>query len=174
MVGLLKAKIFISPIGEILLVADSMGLHILSFLSRNKLESQIHQLEKRFGEAVSLESNSILEMIEEELTKYFTKGLTQFKTPFHVVGTPFQKKVWEDLIKIPFGETKSYFDQAVAFGNPKAFRAVANANGRNRLAVIIPCHRVINKNGNLGGYQEGVERKRWLLDHENLTRSLLT
>ena len=168
MVGFLKAKVFLSPIGEILLVADSKGLHILSFLSRNKLENQINQLEKRFGQALSLETNSILEMIEEELTTYFTKGLKEFKTPIHVFGTPFQKKVWEDLIKIPFGETRSYFDQAVAVGNPKAVRAVAGANGKNRLAIIIPCHRVIHKNGDLGGYQEGVEKKRWLLDHENL------
>ena len=107
-------------------------------------------------------------MIESELTTYFTKGLKEFKTPIHVFSTPFQKKVWEDLIKIPFGETRSYFDQAVAVGNPKAVRAVAEANGRNRLAIIIPCHRVIHKNGNLGGYQEGVERKRWQLDYEKL------
>ncbi len=167
MIGFLKAKIFLSPIGEILLVADSKGLHILSFLSRDKLQYQINQLEKRFGEAVSLENNSILEMIEEELTSYFTKGLKEFKTPIHAFGTPFQKKVWEDLIKIPFGETRSYFDQALLSGNPKAVRAVAGANGRNRLAIIIPCHRVIHKNGDLGGYQEGVERKRWLLDLEH-------
>jgi AraC family transcriptional regulator of adaptative response/methylated-DNA-[protein]-cysteine methyltransferase len=170
MVNFLKAKIFQSPIGEILLVADSKGLHILSFLSRNKLESQIHELEKRSHETISLGGNIITDLIEAELNTYFTKGLIEFNTPIHVFGTPFQKKVWEDLLKIPFGETRSYFDQAVLSGNPKAVRAVAGANGRNRLAIIIPCHRVIHKNGDLGGYQEGTNKKRWLLDHEKLKR----
>ena len=82
------------------------------------------------------------------------------------MGSPFQKIVWEELMRITFGETRSYGDQAAAMGKPTAYRAVANANGANQLAIIIPCHRIINTNGELGGYGGGISRKKWLINHE--------
>ena len=83
-----------------------------------------------------------------------------------MVGSSFQQTVWKELIKIPYGETRSYAMQSITIGNPKATRAVANANGANQLAIIIPCHRIIRNNGELGGYGGGVHRKKWLIDHE--------
>lgn len=107
-----------------------------------------------------------LSSIQEELTLYFDKKLKTFKTPFHLLGTPFQVKVWQELLKIPHGKTISYLELATRVGNPKACRAVARANGANPLCVLIPCHRVINKDGRLGGYSSGIHRKQWLLEHE--------
>jgi AraC family transcriptional regulator of adaptative response/methylated-DNA-[protein]-cysteine methyltransferase len=97
---------------------------------------------------------------------YFQGKLKEFKTPIALNGTPFQKQVWEELLKIPYGQTISYKDLAIAVGNPRGCRAVAQANGANNLAVIIPCHRVINHNGRIGGYGGGLDRKKWLLDLE--------
>jgi len=101
------------------------------------------------------------------LTAYFDGKLKEFQTPLFLLGSPFQKQVWEALNKIPFGETSSYLDIAKRIGRPAACRAVAQANGANQLAIIIPCHRVINHNGELGGYGGGITRKEWLLNLEN-------
>jgi AraC family transcriptional regulator of adaptative response/methylated-DNA-[protein]-cysteine methyltransferase len=104
--------------------------------------------------------------IENELTLYFNGKLNKFATTLFFLGLPFQKRVWEELQKIPYGETRSYSDLAKAVKKPTAFRAVAQANGANQFAIIIPCHRVINKNGDLGGYGGGIVRKEWLINHE--------
>jgi AraC family transcriptional regulator of adaptative response/methylated-DNA-[protein]-cysteine methyltransferase len=105
--------------------------------------------------------------IERELSRYFDSKLSEFKTTLGYLGSPFQNRVWEELKKIPFGETRSYAELAKAIGQPSAFRAVAQANGANQLAIVIPCHRVINKSGKLGGYGGGLIRKKWLINHEN-------
>jgi AraC family transcriptional regulator of adaptative response/methylated-DNA-[protein]-cysteine methyltransferase len=105
--------------------------------------------------------------IEQELVLYFNGELEKFKTPIVLWGTPFQKRVWQELIQIPFGETRSYAEIAQAIGQPSAYRAVANANGANKLCIIVPCHRVINTGGGLGGYGAGVSRKEYLLKHES-------
>ena len=107
-----------------------------------------------------------IKSIEKELKQYFSSKLLEFKTPVHLIGSEFQKSVWQALQKIQIGKTCSYADQAKAIGKPTAFRAVANANGMNPLGIIIPCHRVINTNGELGGYGGGLARKEWLLKHE--------
>ena len=104
--------------------------------------------------------------IERELSEYFEGVRQEFQTPLFFLGSPFQKRVWEELRKIPSGETRSYLDIATLIGKPTAFRAVANANGANQLAIVIPCHRVINTNGELGGYGGGIARKKWLIDLE--------
>ena len=101
-----------------------------------------------------------------ELHRYFDGELHEFKTPIAWVGTKFQRQVWEALRRIPFGETRSYTQLAGAVGRPTAVRAVAQANGANPLALIVPCHRVINANGKLGGYGGGLSRKAWLIQHE--------
>jgi AraC family transcriptional regulator of adaptative response/methylated-DNA-[protein]-cysteine methyltransferase len=107
-----------------------------------------------------------IEQIERELVDYFAGKLKVFKTPLCFLGTPFQNRVWEELQKIPHGETRSYAEIAAAIGKPSAFRAAAQANGANKLAIIVPCHRVINSSGALGGYSSGLFRKEWLLDLE--------
>ena len=108
----------------------------------------------------------ITDDIEAELKAYFDGTLTQFKTPLSTTGTAFQNNVWKALQDIPYGESCAYSDLAVAVGNEKAVRAVASSNANNGLALIIPCHRVIGKDGGLGGYAGGLDKKQWLIDHE--------
>lgn len=111
-------------------------------------------------------SDKIIEAVRRELDAYFAGKLRAFETPVAPQGTPFQQQVWDALLKIPYGVTRSYAQQAAAIGSPKAMRAVGLANGRNPISVIIPCHRVIGANGSLTGYGGGMERKRFLLDLE--------
>jgi O-6-methylguanine DNA methyltransferase len=101
-----------------------------------------------------------------ELGEYFAGTRKSFTVPVVMTGTVFQKQVWNELLNIPFGETRSYMEQASAIGKPGAIRAVARANGSNPVSVIIPCHRVIGSDGKLTGYGGGLWRKRWLLEHE--------
>ncbi|MDQ1143672.1 methylated-DNA-[protein]-cysteine S-methyltransferase [Bacillus sp. SORGH_AS 510] len=101
-----------------------------------------------------------------QLDEYFKGERQTFTFPFTVDGTLFQKKVWESLQEIPFGQTASYKDIAVSIGNDQAIRAVGSANGKNKLSIVIPCHRIIGSNGKLTGYAGGLWRKEWLLQHE--------
>jgi O-6-methylguanine DNA methyltransferase len=100
------------------------------------------------------------------MNEYFIGTRKEFDLPLHLLGTSFQKSVWLGLLQIPYGETRSYKKQSIFLGNEKAIRAVAGANGENGIAIIIPCHRVIGENGSLTGYGGGLQRKKWLLDHE--------
>ncbi len=111
-------------------------------------------------------SNTPLRLIEEELERYFTEQLDTFKTPYRMLGSPFQQEAWKKLLEIPYGITISYAEEAASLGKAAAVRAVANANGANLLALVIPCHRVIATGGKLGGYGSGLRRKSWLLEHE--------
>lgn len=104
--------------------------------------------------------------IERELKANFKGELIEFKTPLCLLGSPFQHNVWSELKKIPIGTTRSYADIAKVIAKPSAFRAVAQANGANQIAIVIPCHRIINANGELGGYGGGLTRKQWLINHE--------
>lgn len=114
----------------------------------------------------SFEIHRCLAECIEQIDEYFSGKRREFSVNLQLQGTDFQKKVWSQLMKIPFGETLSYKDVAASIGNEKAVRAVGNANGRNKIAIIIPCHRVIGSNGKLIGYASGVWRKEWLLLHE--------
>src|SRR5688572_3243100 len=116
------------------------------------------------------ELDTILATAREQLDAYFDMRLTQFDLPLEAGGTEFQQRVWESLRTIPFGETISYAELARRVGNPKAVRAVGAANGRNPLMIIVPCHRVIGADGSLTGFGGGIDRKRWLLDHETRAR----
>lgn len=108
----------------------------------------------------------LVERIHKELDDYFQGKRTGFTIPFSQEGTLFQKECWDFLKTIPYGETRSYSDEAIGTGNPKRVRAVANSNHRNNIAIMIPCHRVIGKDGSLTGYGAGIWRKKWLLEHE--------
>ncbi|MEG0697363.1 MAG: methylated-DNA--[protein]-cysteine S-methyltransferase, partial [Algoriella sp.] len=128
-------------------------------------EKQVKELES-LGDILEKEDD-FFEQLETELNDYFEGNLTQFTIPFDFIGTDFQKKVWNELIKIPFGETKSYKEQAIAVGDLLAIRAVANANGKNKIAILVPCHRVIGSDGSLTGYAGGKKRKQFLLELES-------
>ena len=110
--------------------------------------------------------DSITQLAEQQLHEYFSGTRKTFDFPFKQAGSPFQSKVWELLYNIPYGKTMSYMALAKQYGDVKAIRAVASANGKNNLAIIVPCHRVIGSNATLTGYAGGIWRKKWLLDHE--------
>ncbi|MCF6776463.1 trifunctional transcriptional activator/DNA repair protein Ada/methylated-DNA--[protein]-cysteine S-methyltransferase [Thiotrichales bacterium 19X7-9] len=155
-----------TPLGPMIAIADNDYLYLLEFIERRGLEREIERLRKRLKIGVIPGNTKIIEQIKGELIDYFSANSFEFKTPIYLLGSEFQKKVWHTLQKIQPGKTRSYLEVAKAIDHPKAFRAVANANGANQLALIIPCHRVINTNGALGGYGGGISRKEWLLKHE--------
>jgi AraC family transcriptional regulator of adaptative response/methylated-DNA-[protein]-cysteine methyltransferase len=155
-----------TPLGTMIAIADEHVLYLLEFVDCRGLEREIEKLSAATKAIIITGTTPPIESIKKELTAYFKGDLQQFTTPIHVMGTTFQKSVWKALQHIPYGHTKSYGEQAKSIGKKSAFRAVANANGANQLAIIIPCHRVINENGKLGGYGGGINRKKWLLDFE--------
>jgi len=155
-----------TPLGPMVAGATDDGVCLLEFTDRRMLEAQFDTVRRRFGSPAILGSNGHLERLQDELTKYFAGSLRDFSVPLVFPGTPFQRLVWENLLKVPYGETRSYQDLASAIGKPAAVRAVGRANGMNRLAIVIPCHRIVNKNGDLGGYGGGLRRKQYLLNLE--------
>lgn len=169
---LLKCSWLDTKLGPMVAISDDDELYLLEFVDRRGLEREIERLRLKTKAAIVPGSTAPIESIKLELNAYFEGKLMEFKTPIHLLGSPFQKLVWEELMRIPYGQTRSYGDQSKAIGKPSAYRAVANANGANQLAIIIPCHRIINTNGDLGGYGGGIHRKKSLLEHENkLTRN---
>lgn len=161
------------PLGEVVLITDDHYLYLLEFTSSRNLEKKISQIKSEYLVDIREGESVISQMIERELLAYFAGEMQEFKTPVHFQGTHFQKAVWQELQKIPYGTTIAYKTLAQRVGNPKGVRAVANANGRNRLSLIIPCHRVINYDGKLGGYSGGLDKKTWLLEHEQTFMSRL-
>lgn len=163
---ILKASWKDTPLGPMLAISDEKALYLLEFVERRGLEREIERLRLKMKASIIPGITDPLSSIEKELKSYFEGSLKTFKTPYYLFGSPFQKSVWEELLRIPYGETKSYRDQAKAINRETAYRAVANANGANQLAILVPCHRIINHNGELGGYGGGIARKKWLLEHE--------
>lgn len=163
---ILKAHWFDTPLGPMIAIADEEALYLLEFVDRRGLEREVERLRKKTKRAIIPGCTRPIQSIEKELGRYFEGKLTEFKTPLCLLGSLFQNSVWEELQKIPFGETCSYSHIAKAIGKPAACRAVAQANGSNCIAIVIPCHRVINTNGELGGYGGGKKRKEWLINHE--------
>lgn len=167
----MKNKLYSShidtPLGQILAIANETVLILFEFRDWKGLGKALSKL-KIDEKADLIPSKEVrpFQLIEEELDAYFSGSLKRFKTPLLPFGTPFQINVWRELSKIPYGETISYLALANKVEKPTAYRAVANANGCNPFAIIVPCHRVINENGNLGGYGGGLHRKKWLLNHE--------
>jgi AraC family transcriptional regulator of adaptative response/methylated-DNA-[protein]-cysteine methyltransferase len=152
-----------SPLGPLVAGATSEGVCLLEFSDRRMLETQLASVRSRFPGPVVPGSNSHLSLLERELAAYFEGALRRFTVPLRFPGSPFQVRVWEQLLAIPYGETRSYEQIALALGDAGAVRAVGRANGQNRIAIVIPCHRVINKGGGLGGYGGGLRRKEFLL-----------
>jgi len=162
----LKAAWLDTLLGPMLAIADEKALYLLEFVDRRGLEREVERLRQKTKSAIIPGSTEPIRSIEIELERYFEEDLREFNTPIFLLGSPFQKQVWEELKKIPPGETRSYKEIAVAIEKPLSARAVAQSNGANQLAIIVPCHRVINADGELGGYGGGIVRKKWLLNHE--------
>ena len=159
-----------SPLGPMVAGATTEGVCLLEFADRRMLEAQFSTVRKLFSGPIVPGSNRHLDLLDRELAGYFSGELRDFSVPLVYPGTPFQRRVWDRLLAIPYGETRSYEKLATAIGKPKAVRAVGHANGLNRIAILIPCHRVINKDGNLGGYGGGLRRKQYLLALERTSR----
>jgi AraC family transcriptional regulator of adaptative response/methylated-DNA-[protein]-cysteine methyltransferase len=130
------------------------------------LEAQLKTLSRRLERTLVPGGHPLLDRLRTELAEYFEGTRKTFDVPLHAPGTPFQELVWAELLKVPYGELRSYEDIAVAIGRAKAVRAVGRANGMNRIAIVIPCHRVVGKDGSPTGYGGGIWRKQRLLDLE--------
>ena len=155
-----------TPLGTMIACADESGISMLEFSERKSLNKELEDISKYFKANIIQGENPHFKTLEKELNDYFEGKIQEFTVPLSPVGTDFQKKVWEVLRTIPYGTTRSYQQQADILGNPKAVRAVANANGLNKISIIIPCHRVIGSNGTLTGYGGGIWRKQKLLELE--------
>ncbi len=162
----LKSSSIETPLGPMIALADERALYFLGFMDSKNLDRDINRLCRLAKATMMSGMTDPLISIQTELQRYFEGNLTVFQTPLFIIGSSFQKNAWEALIAIPYGESQSYVKQATSIGHHSAYRAVANANGVNRISIVIPCHRIINHNGKLGGYGGGLHRKKWLLDHE--------
>jgi AraC family transcriptional regulator of adaptative response/methylated-DNA-[protein]-cysteine methyltransferase len=157
---------FATPLGAMVAAATPKGLCLLEFADRRGLETELRDLARRLNCAVVPEADDVLRRVETELAAYFAGTLRRFTVPLDLLGTPFQRRAWDALAAIPFGSTRSYAQQAAAMGAPAAVRAVGRANGCNRVAIVVPCHRVVGADGELTGYGGGLWRKRRLLELE--------
>lgn len=155
-----------TPLGTMLALADDAALRLLEFVDRRGLEREILLLRRRLKGAIVPGDNAVLDAAAAQLAEYFAGQRLAFELPLAPVGSAFQQQVWGELRRIAPGRTCSYAEMAARVGKPKAARAIGRANGSNMIAIIIPCHRVINADGSLCGYAGGLWRKQRLLDHE--------
>lgn len=155
-----------TPLGPMIAGATSEGICLLEFSDRRSFEFEIEDLRRLLKANLVYWENKHISRLEEQLNEFFDGKRKEFDIPLVTPGSRFQKSVWQQLISIPYGKTRSYEDQAIAINKLKAIRAVASANGANRISIVIPCHRVIGKDGSLTGYGGGLWRKKWLLDFE--------
>ena len=146
-----------TPIGIAEIIGDENGIQSVSVLNDDTISDEI----------LNQDIPTCLQDCVTQLEEYFVGKRTNFNLKLNPKGTDFQKKVWQELLNIPFNKTRTYLDQSKALGDIKAIRAVASANGKNPIWIIIPCHRVIGSDGSLTGYAGGIWRKKWLLAHEN-------
>jgi methylated-DNA-[protein]-cysteine S-methyltransferase len=165
MSALFYTQIDDSPVGPLLLAGDRDALHVLSF--------GVGSRPREIDASWQPDTKGVLTDVRRELDRYFAGMLTKFSTPVAFTGTPFQQAVWQELRRIPYGETISYLELARRIDNLKAVRAVGMANGANPIAIIVPCHRVIGSNGSLTGFGGGLPTKRALLELEKGQRTLL-
>ena len=160
--GLLSCTIP-TPLGDMLAVACARGLCLLEFVDQQGVARELVQVEAARGAVAQAGDSPILAQLRTELAQYFAGQRQRFGVPLDLVGTPFQQAAWQALLGIPYGQTCSYAQQAQAIGKPRATRAVAAANGANKVSIIVPCHRVIGSDGSLTGFGGGLPRKQALL-----------
>ena len=151
---LLETTYYKSPIGILEIIGNDEGIQSVLFVDEGAFEAT---------EITSLVMKKCIVQLEE----YFLGNRKEFALALNIKATKFQEKVWRELLEIPFGKTRSYLQQSKAVGDVKAIRAVGTANGKNPIAIIIPCHRIIGSDGSLTGYAGGIHRKKWLLEHES-------
>lgn len=143
------------------------GICMLAFFNPLHIEAHLYKLKKTLSSDIASKENiSYFNTLRVQLQEYFNGSRHIFDIPLKLVGTPFQIRVWKELLQIDYAKTISYKEEAMKIGNPKAYRAVANANGQNMLHILVPCHRVISHNGKLNGYGAGVDKKEFLINHE--------
>jgi len=155
-----------TPLGTLIAGATNKELCLLEFQIKERHEKQILKLAESLNSFPVIGINSILELTVHQLDEYFQGKRKKFEIPLVIKGSPFQENVWRELLRVPYGKTITYKELSERLGSPKAVRAVANANGENRIAILIPCHRIIGSNGKLVGYGGGIEKKRYLLNLE--------
>ncbi len=155
-----------TPLGEMLAMADENSLVALEFTEPERLDPQLGRLRKRLRGIWQEGNTPVLDQIERELADYYAGHRREFDVSIQLSGTEFQNRVWTELLKIPYGETRTYGQIAAQLGDPNVVRAVGMANGDNPLAIIVPCHRVIGADGSLTGYGGGLWRKQRLIELE--------
>ncbi|MDY8137696.1 methylated-DNA--[protein]-cysteine S-methyltransferase [Aquimarina sp. 2201CG5-10] len=155
-----------TPLGPMFVCATEKGICLLEFVDRRMLETEFKDLQKLLNANIISGENEHIKQVKKEIEEYFGGKRKVFDVKLDTPGTDFQNSVWDALQKIEYGKTTTYQQQAEKIDNPKAVRAVASANGHNRISIIVPCHRVIGKDGKMIGYGGGIERKRWLIEHE--------
>lgn len=155
-----------SPIGPMFVCATNRGVCLLEFVDRRMLETEFKDLQRLLKASIIAGENQHIKQAKKEINEYFNGERKSFELKLDTPGTDFQNKVWDHLKDIPFGDVTTYHSLAKTINQPKAVRAIGSANGHNRIAIVVPCHRVVDKNGNLTGYGGGLERKEWLIEHE--------
>ncbi|MDB6176842.1 trifunctional transcriptional activator/DNA repair protein Ada/methylated-DNA--[protein]-cysteine S-methyltransferase [Paracoccus sp. Z330] len=164
--GGLRADWIETPLGGMIAITDDQALHLLEFTDRKALPDGLRKLSSMVGGRIGLGRNGVTDQVERELAAYFKGNGPTFSVPVALHGTAFQRQVWQELQRIPAGTTLSYGDLARKIGNPNAVRAVARTNATNRVALVVPCHRVIGADGSMTGYAGGLWRKRRLIEAE--------
>ena len=175
----LTSDVIPTPLGEMLAIACDNGIVLLDFQIRDNFDGEVQRLKGRLAlrgriATVVPGRHPHLELLRAEVTEYFAGDRRDFTVPVAPNGTDFEMRAWRFLQMIPYAQTRSYGQQAAAIGTPNAARAVGRANGANFIGIVIPCHRVIGAGGSLTGYGGGIDRKRWLLDHERKISGALT
>ncbi|MDR2916431.1 MAG: methylated-DNA--[protein]-cysteine S-methyltransferase [Tannerella sp.] len=155
-----------TDLGLMIAAATDQGICMFEFADYKLLDLELRQLASSCKAPLVQAENPYFEILKKQLDEYFKGERKEFDIPLDLVGTEFQKEVWLSLLKIPYGTTTSYAKQAEFLGKPSAVRAVANANGKNKISIILPCHRVIGTDGTLTGYGGGIWRKKKLLAFE--------
>ncbi|HDL7425623.1 TPA: methylated-DNA--[protein]-cysteine S-methyltransferase [Yersinia enterocolitica] len=161
---------FTTPLGPMFVCATERGVCLLEFTDRRMLETEFHDLQRLLNARIMSGENSHTRQAEKEISEYFSGTRQQFELTLDAPGSDFQRSVWQGLSAVPYGQTSHYQALSGQIGKPNAVRAVAAANGANRIALVIPCHRVIGKDGSMTGYGGGIARKEWLIEHERKHR----
>jgi O-6-methylguanine DNA methyltransferase len=165
MSGIVYTK-FDTPVGRMVTAATARGCCLLEFEDRGGLDRIKSRVLKRHGAEMAEGTSSTVDRVRMEVAEYFAGERRRFSFPLDMIGTPFQKSVWNELLRIPYGEKRTYGEIAAAIGRPKAVRAIGRANGDNYISIAVPCHRVVESGGGLRGYGGGLWRKKRLLDLE--------
>jgi AraC family transcriptional regulator, regulatory protein of adaptative response / methylated-DNA-[protein]-cysteine methyltransferase len=163
---IIRFQHFQTPLGTMYGGATDTGVCFVEFIDRIHLDKELTRLGRDLNASLAPGEHPHLFTLEKELIEYFGQTRKEFTVPLHLTGTPFQRSVWQTLLEIPYGDTWSYKQQALRMNQLPAIRAVAAANGQNKHAIVIPCHRVVGSNGHLTGYAAGLAKKKWLLEFE--------